>query len=199
MFEAIAFYFFGLLSIVMFFIVVTTNNILYALTALASGMIFISSFFFILNAEFLGVVQIAVYTGAVVVMYAFGMMFVDATSEIKERYQGDVRLCIMVFCIAVILVALFWLLVVEGTQGGGTLKDATPIASQNNVVAIGQLLFGKYLIAFEIVGVLLLCALIAGVALGIKQRATIEEEATVESGILDSEHKKHPMKQEGVL
>lgn len=199
MFEAIAFYFFGLLSIVMFFIVVTTNNILYALTALASGMIFISSFFFILNAEFLGVVQIAVYTGAVVVMYAFGMMFVDATSEIKERYQGDVRLCIMVFCIAVILVVLFWLLVVEGTQGEGTLKDATPIASQNNVVAIGQLLFGKYLIAFEIVGVLLLCALIAGVALGIKQRATIEEEATVESGILDSKHKKHPMKQEGVL
>ena len=71
MFEAIAFYFFMVLSIVAFLVVVSTSNILYALTALASGMIFISSFFFLLGAEFLGVVQIAVYTGAVVVMYAF--------------------------------------------------------------------------------------------------------------------------------
>ena len=72
MFEAIAFYFFMVLSIVAFLVVVSTRNILYALTALVSGMIFISSFFFSSGAEFLGVVQIAVYTGAVIVMYAFG-------------------------------------------------------------------------------------------------------------------------------
>lgn len=75
MFEAIAFYTFSILTIVMFLIVVFSKNALYAMSALAGGMIFISGFFFMLDAEFLGVVQIIVYSGAVMAMYAFGMMF----------------------------------------------------------------------------------------------------------------------------
>ena len=82
MFEAIAFYLFAFLTIVMFCIVVTTSQPLYALTALAAGMIFISAFFFILGADFLGVVQIIVYTGAIMALYAFGMMFFDSTRGI---------------------------------------------------------------------------------------------------------------------
>lgn len=58
MFEIIAFIIFSILTIGMFSIVVLTNNSLYALSALASGMIFISGFFFLLNADFLGAVQL---------------------------------------------------------------------------------------------------------------------------------------------
>jgi NADH-quinone oxidoreductase subunit J len=65
MFEAIAFYTFSILTIVMFLIVVFSKNALYAMSALAGGMIFISGFFFMLDAEFLGIVQIVVYSGAV--------------------------------------------------------------------------------------------------------------------------------------
>jgi NADH-quinone oxidoreductase subunit J len=49
----------------MFSITVLTNNALYALSSLAAGMIFISAFFFLLNADFLGAVQVVVYTGAI--------------------------------------------------------------------------------------------------------------------------------------
>lgn len=169
MFEAIAFYFFMVLSIVAFLVVVSTSNILYALTALASGMIFISSFFFLLQAEFLGVVQIAVYTGAVVVMYAFGLMFVDTMSEIKERHQGSIRLSIMIVCIALLLVVLFSVPIYEYRQVV-VERDMQIIVGEPNTFAVGKALFGHYLIAFEIAGVLLLVALIAGVALGIKGR-----------------------------
>ena len=51
MFEAIAFYLFAALTIVMFTITVMTSQALYALTAMAAGMIFISAFFFILGAD----------------------------------------------------------------------------------------------------------------------------------------------------
>ncbi len=68
MFEAVAFYLFAFLTISMFFIVVTSSQALYALTALAAGMIFISAFFFILGADFLGAIQIIVYTGAVMAL-----------------------------------------------------------------------------------------------------------------------------------
>ena len=57
MFEAIAFYLFAALTIGMFTITVMTSQALYALTAMAAGMIFISAFFFMLGADFLGVVQ----------------------------------------------------------------------------------------------------------------------------------------------
>ena len=171
MFEAIAFYLFAFLSLGAFFIVVSTNNLLYALTALASGMIFISSFFFILGAEFLGVVQIAVYTGAVIVLYAFGLMFLDISSDIKEHYCGQIRLCIMVFLIALLLLALFGFPIYHHNV---MLEKSTIIANEPNAFGIGRGLFSKYLIAFEITGVLLLVALIGGVALGMQKRKIVQ-------------------------
>lgn len=165
MFEAVAFYLFAFLTLSAFFVVISTNNLLYALTALASGMIFISSFFFILGAEFLGVVQIAVYTGAVIVMYAFGLMFLDISQGIKEYYQGQMRICIMVLMIAFLLLALFAFPIYHQNV---LLEKSTIIINEPNTFGIGRVLFSKYLIAFEITGVLLLVALIGGVALGLK-------------------------------
>ncbi|ETD24150.1 hypothetical protein HMPREF2086_00898 [Helicobacter macacae MIT 99-5501] len=165
MFEAVAFYLFAFLTLSAFFAVISTNNLLYALTALASGMIFISSFFFILGAEFLGVVQIAVYTGAVIVMYAFGLMFLDISQGIKEHYNGQMRICIMVLMIAFLLLALFAFPIYHQNV---LLEKSTIIINEPNTFGIGRVLFSKYLIAFEITGVLLLVALIGGVALGLK-------------------------------
>ena len=165
MFEAIAFYLFAFLTLSAFFVVISTSNLLYALTALASGMIFISSFFFILGAEFLGVVQIAVYTGAVIVMYAFGLMFLDISQGIKEHYQGQMRICIMVLMIAFLLLALFAFPIYHQNV---LLEKSTIIINEPNTFGIGRVLFSKYLIAFEITGILLLVALIGGVALGLK-------------------------------
>ena len=176
MFEAIAFYFFMFLTIVMFLVVVTTSNILYALTALASGMIFISSFFFLLGAEFLGVVQIAVYTGAVVVLYAFGLMFIDSMSLVRERHNGDIRISVMIIAIALLLVMLLCAPAYETTATQALmLKEPDMAITENpNTFAVGQILFGRYVLAFEAVGVLLLVALIAGVALGIRTRESKE-------------------------
>ena len=178
MFEAIAFYFFMVLSIVAFLVVVSTRNILYALTALVSGMIFISSFFFLLGAEFLGVVQIAVYTGAVIVMYAFGLMFVDTMSEIRERHKGDLWLSVMIVCVALLLVALFVSPMLYESQQVAAERDMQIITGEPNTFTVGKMLFGHYLIAFEIAGVLLLVALIAGIALGIKGRNEAQDEAS---------------------
>jgi NADH-quinone oxidoreductase subunit J len=61
MFELVAFYTFAFLIIASFIIVVTSKNALYSMSALASGMILISGLFFLLNAEFLGVVQLILY------------------------------------------------------------------------------------------------------------------------------------------
>ena len=87
MFEIVAFYLFSFLTIGMFSVTVMTNNALYSLSSLAAGMIFVSAFFFLLDADFLGVVQIVVYTGAIMALYAFGMMFFDYSNEYIRAFK----------------------------------------------------------------------------------------------------------------
>ncbi|QOP46370.1 NADH-quinone oxidoreductase subunit J [Sulfurimonas paralvinellae] len=165
MFEAVAFYLFAFLTIAMFYITVTTKQALYALTALAAGMIFISAFFFILGADFLGVVQIIVYTGAVMALYAFGMMFFDTTREVKEK-QGNKYIIVGLATLAAILVVVIF---------------AAPMVSENivalypamegvgNTQMVGVVLFTKYLIPFEVAAIMLLVAMVAGIVLAGKK------------------------------
>jgi len=165
MFEAVAFYLFAFLTIAMFYITVTTKQALYALTALAAGMIFISAFFFILGADFLGVVQIIVYTGAVMALYAFGMMFFDTTREVKEK-QGNKYIIVGLATLAAILVVVIF---------------AAPMVSKNvvalypaidgvgNTQMVGVVLFTKYLVPFEVAAVMLLAAMVAGIVLAGKK------------------------------
>ena len=165
MFEAIAFYLFAFLTIGMFFIAVTTSQALYALTALAAGMIFISAFFFILGADFLGAIQIVVYSGAVMALYAFGMMFFDNTREVKEK-QGNKYIVVGLSTIAAVLVVLIF----AAPLVSNNITALYPvIEGAGNTQEVGMVLFTKYLIPFEVAAVMLLVAMIAGIVLAGKK------------------------------
>ncbi|UOR74711.1 NADH-quinone oxidoreductase subunit J [Helicobacter pylori] len=167
MFETIAFYFFAILTLSMALVVITTTNILYAITALASSMVFISAFFFLLDAEFLGVVQITVYVGAVIVMYAFGMMFFNSAAEVIERKQSPKILCVLSFGVALLLT-----LILSAPSIGENLSkvNSNAIDAQiPNIEAIGYVLFTNYLIPFEAAALMLLVAMVGGIATGIQK------------------------------
>ena len=172
MFEAVAFYLFAILTIVMFVITVMTKNALYALSSLAAGMIFISAFFFLLEADFLGVVQIIVYTGAVMALYAFGMMFFDTISNVEEKIANP-RLTFLLTG----LVALVVVVIVVSPIIGANITAHYPIGISGdhpgvivgNVQDIGIVLFTKYLIPFELAAVMLLVAMIGGIILAGKK------------------------------
>ncbi len=165
MFEIVAFIIFSVLTIGMFSITVLTNNALYALSSLAAGMIFISGFFFILNADFLGTVQIVVYTGAVMALYAFGMMFFDSLSEVKEKINNP-RL---VFLLSG-MVALIVVVVLIAPLIGENIEANYPIHPEyGNSVDVGLVLFTKYLLPFELAAIMLLVAMIGGIVLAGKK------------------------------
>ncbi len=88
MIENLAFVFFSVVVLGFFGIAVLSKNMLYSLSALAGGMVFLSGFYFLLDAEFLGVIQIIVYSGAVLGLYSFAMMFFDASKEFKEQLKA---------------------------------------------------------------------------------------------------------------
>jgi NADH-quinone oxidoreductase subunit J len=165
MFEAIAFYLFAALTVGMFTITVMTSQALYALTAMAAGMIFISAFFFMLGADFLGVVQIIVYTGAVMALYAFGMMFFDTTRTVIEKRDNP-----RVIFILGVLAATLVVFIVISPIISSNLETHYPIeATLGNSQAIGLILFTKFLVPFELAAVMLLVAMIAGIVLAGKK------------------------------
>jgi len=188
MFEAVAFYLFAFLTIAMFYIVVTTSQALYALTALAAGMIFISAFFFILGADFLGAIQIIVYTGAVMALYAFGMMFFDTTRGVKEK-QGNKFIIVGLSTLAAVLVVAIF----AAPMVSDNIVALYPVVEGvGNTQEVGIVLFTKYLIPFEVAAVMLLVAMIAGIVLAGKKMdlsLTLMSGAEIEE-IKDKKNKK---------
>ncbi len=165
MFEEVAFIIFSILTISMFSITVMTNNALYALSSLAAGMIFISAFFFLLNADFLGAVQIVVYTGAIMALYAFGLMFFDSLSEVKEKIKNPRLVFLLSGMVAVLVVVVLIAPVI-----GQNIEINHPVHPElGNSVDVGVVLFTKYLIAFELAAIMLLVAMIGGIVLAGKK------------------------------
>lgn len=179
MLEAIVFYLFGALVCAMFFIAVRSANVLYALSALACGMVALSAFFFLMRAEFLGVVQIIVYSGAVVALYAFGMMFFNLSKNLKE--SKSFLAGILSLALVVLLSALVGYLAFENALGAESQETQSEL---NNIQIFGYLVFTKYLIAFEVAAVLLLVAMVIGIVLIIKEG---KKPSNIESARVDSQ------------
>ena len=194
MFEIIAFIIFSVLTISMFSIAVLTNNALYALSSLAAGMIFISAFFFLLNADFLGAVQIVVYTGAVMALYAFGMMFFDSLSEVKEKIRNPRLVFLLSGMVALIVVVVLIAPII-----GENVEANYPVHPEyGNSVDVGLILFTKYLLPFEVAAIMLLVAMIGGIVLAgkkmnesysemkeeeIDEKIRLEEESSIKDAI----------------
>lgn len=165
MYEVIAFYVFAALTIGMFTIVIMSKNALYAMSALAGGMIFISGFFFILDAEFLGVVQITVYSGAIMALYAFGMMFFDTTRDVNEVVRSK-KISYTLFTLSAILLVIILCAPLFSEK---VVALYPTIENVGNVQMIGLVLFTKYLVPFELAAIMLLVAMIAGIVLASKR------------------------------
>jgi len=165
MFEAVSFYLFSFLVVVSFWVAVTTSQALYALTALAAGMILISGFYFTLGADFLGAIQIIVYSGAVLALYAFGMMFFDTTRNVQEKSPNKA----IVATLAALSTMLVVVIVAAPFVSDKIVALYPSAESIGNTQQIGVVLFTKYLVPFEVAAVMLLVAMIAGIVLAGKK------------------------------
>ncbi|CAG9960070.1 NADH-quinone oxidoreductase subunit J [Campylobacter lari] len=158
MFETIAFCLLSVLVLGFFLISVLSTSVLYAISSLAAAMVFLSGFYFLLNAEFIGAIQIIVYSGAILGLYSFAMMFFDASIKVKEGLKGK-----RVFIFAVIFSAILLISIIMGYNFG--LNETSEVYDLDSTQQIGFTLFTKYMLAFEFMAILLLIALICAIAL----------------------------------
>jgi NADH-quinone oxidoreductase subunit J len=187
MYEAIAFYLFSVLTIGLFLVTVMSKNVLYAMTSLAAGMVLVSGFFFILGADFLGVVQLIVYVGAVMALYSFAMMFFDATRDIKEKNTNTALVFLLGGLSALVLVLMF-----AAPIHSDAIQALYPMhEGVGNAQDVGIVLFTKYLVPFEVAAVMLLVAMIAGIILaGKKMDDSLTEDLSADDEIMTQKDEK---------
>ncbi|TCK05412.1 NADH-quinone oxidoreductase subunit J family protein [Phorcysia thermohydrogeniphila] len=150
------FYFFSVLSIVFAAVAVTSQNIIRGGVALLGCFVSLGAVYFTVGAEFLGIVQVIVYGGAIIVLYLFALMTMDLASLKSEPFKA-----FLVAAGGLLSVVTAFLLL---TGGMVLTKDFKPSISGAEDLALPM--FFKFLLPFEVVSVLLLIATVGAVAIG---------------------------------
>jgi len=169
MLETAFFYLFGGLTIVSGMGVVLARNTMHSVMFLVFCFFNAAGLFFMLDAEFLGIILILIYVGAVMVLFMFVIMMLEV-NQAKLR-EGFLQYLPLGGMIAIILLIEF---IAAGSSGVFTSGAVTEIQHHgqevNNTSEIGQILYTQYLLGFEIAAIILLVALIGAVVLTIRTR-----------------------------
>jgi len=169
MLETAFFYLFGGLAIVAGLGVVLARNTMHSVMFLIFCFFNAAGLFFLLDAEFLGIILILIYVGAVMVLFMFVIMMLEV-NRAKLR-EGFLQYLPVGGVIAVILLVELVGAVSSGVFGSENMQQAAHFGQEvNNTVEIGKELYTKYLLGFEVAAIILLVALVGSIVLTLRTR-----------------------------
>jgi NADH-quinone oxidoreductase subunit J len=155
------FYFLAFVSIFSAIVVVTVKNPVYSVLWLVVTFFSIAGQYLLLNAQFLAVVNIIVYAGAIMVLFLFVIMLMNMNALEHQQKSAGMQLA------AVVAGGLLMLTLVSALRDSGTSVPATPFNTATGLVkGLGQNLYSKYLLPFEISTLLFFVAMIGALVLG---------------------------------
>lgn len=155
MFEQILFLILAIVAVGAALGVIFNKNLVHSALSLLLNFCTLAVFYVMLNAQFLGVVQVLVYAGAIVVLFLFVVMLLGA--ELGEKVVTWLTLRNIIFVgLSLVLLTFVGTAVFENFIGGAK-GDFTPEAAQQfgQVQLVGSVLFTDYVLSFQLVGVLL--------------------------------------------
>ena len=162
---AALFYFIACLTIISALFVVLNRNPVYSAVMLVFCFFSLAALYVLLEAYFVAVLEIIVYAGAIMVLFLFVIMLINVGKEIAAT-SIIVKAKVLPFVLVVLFSLNIILLILWRNEG---LHQPNTISSVGSITAIGQALFTKYLLPFEIASLLLLVALIGTVYLAKKR------------------------------
>ena len=180
MFEAIAFYFFSAILIASAVMVIAGRNPVHSVLFLILAFFNAAGLFVLMGAEFLGMILIVVYVGAVAVLFLFVVMMLDIDfAELKRgtlQYLPFGVLIGLILVAELVMVGSVWALK-PATQAA--LANATP-AGITNTEALGRILYTDYVYYFQIAGLVLLVAMIGAIVLTLRSRPGVRRQVISE-------------------
>jgi NADH-quinone oxidoreductase subunit J len=166
MFQTFTFYAFAAILIFAGLRVITTRNPVHAALWLVLSFFTAAGIWLLLQAEFLAIVLVLVYVGAVMVLFLFVVMMLDVNFDsLRQHFRSYLPIGA-----AVGALVLFEMTLVIVDSAIGRTMTAPPPPAGSNTRALGQLLYVDYVYPFEIAAVVLLVAIVAAIALTHRER-----------------------------
>jgi NADH-quinone oxidoreductase subunit J len=165
---AFAFYLFATLTIASALAVIFARNPVHSVLWLIVSFFNAAGLMLLVGAEFIAMLVVIVYVGAVAVLFLFVVMMLDIDfASLRSGFTRNLPFGIIVALVllAEIVVALF-----AHQAGPAFASHNIAAATQPNIVALGQLLYSRYLFAFELAGLILLVAMIGAIVLTHRSR-----------------------------
>jgi NADH-quinone oxidoreductase subunit J len=169
-FELIAFYLFAAVALSSAVAVISFKNPMHSVLSLVLTFFSTACLWLLLQAEFLGIVLVLVYIGAVMILFLFVVMMLDVHATPKR--EGFIRH----FPVAMIVAAvMFFEIVLLANAGGSTQsallsQDPALLNNTSNLQWIAESLFGRFMLPFEIAAVILTVAIVVAVLLTLRRR-----------------------------
>ena len=179
--HSIFFYFFSLIAIVSAIMVTASRNTVHSVFFLILDFISISCLFIMIGAEFLGMIMLIVYVGAVAVLFLFVVMMLNVAQQKNEWFSSEKNSTHIPIGLLVSLVIFLELIVVVGgwKHKPEILNSSTLVISKDitNTHLIGNILYTDYIHLFQISGMILLVAMIGAIILTFKKRDGLKRQS----------------------
>ena len=166
--QTILFYIFALVLLVSGFKVISTKNPVHAALFLVLAFFNAAGIWMLLQAEFLSIALILVYVGAVMVLFLFVVMMLDLDVEhLRNQFKQFLPVATIV---GFVIVVEMTVVLVRGFIGSRIPMPLQTPEGESNTMSLGKLIYGDFVFAFEIAGIILLVAIVAAVALTLRRR-----------------------------
>ena len=176
--HAIFFYVFSFIAVISGIMVIVSKNTVHSVFFLILDFISISCLFIMIGAEFLGMIMLIVYVGAVAVLFLFVVMMLNVAKQKNTWFKSSTDSAHIPMGLLVSIIIFFELIIVlGGWKYKPDLTSQINILSTTNTHSIGNVLYTDYIHLFQLSGMILLVAMIGAIVLTFRKRTGVKRQS----------------------
>ena len=176
--HAFFFYFFSFIAVVSAIMVTVSKNTVHSVFFLILDFISISSLFIMIGAEFLGMIMLIVYVGAVAVLFLFVVMMLNVAKQKNTWFKSSTNSAHIPIGLLVSIIIFFEvIIVIGGWKYKPELTNKIIVSDVTNTHSIGNVLYTDYIHLFQLSGMVLLVAMIGAIVLTFRKREGLKRQS----------------------
>ena len=180
--HAFFFYFFSVIAIFSALMVITSRNTINSVFFLILDFISVGCLFIMIGAEFLGMILLIVYVGAVAVLFLFVVMMLNVAQQKQSWFIGRKSTHIPSGLIVAVIIFLELLVIVGGWKYKPNVMNSSNLVinqETTNTHLIGNVMYTDYVLYFQLSGIILLLSMIGAIILTFKKRENIKKQSYI--------------------
>ena len=180
--HTIFFYFFSIITVASALMVIVSKNTVHAVFFLILDFISVGCLFIMSGAEFLGMIMLIVYVGAVAVLFLFVVMMLNVAEQKQSWFRGQKSTHIPIGLIVSIVILLEVLVVVGGWKYKTDFVSTESIivnSNLSNTHSLGNVLYTDYIHLFQTAGIILLLSMIGAIVLTFRKRDGVKKQSYI--------------------